>query len=70
MAVVREDTTILAVIGVGVDETLSLSDLFGQFEKGNVMLSVVETSIETLRQAQGDKWLGTSRSMTIKNNKK
>ena len=51
---VREDTTILAVIGVGVDETLSLSDLFGQFEKGNVMLSVVETSIETLRQAQGD----------------
>ena len=61
---VREDTTILAVIGVGVDETLSLSDLFGQFEKGNVMLSVVETSIETLRQAQGDKWLGTIRSMT------
>ena len=44
MAVVREATTIPAVIGVGVDETLSLSDLFGQFEKGNVMLSVVETS--------------------------
>ena len=61
---VREDTTIPALIGVDVDETLSLSDLFGQFEKGNVMLSVVETSIETLRQAQGDKWLGTIRSMT------